>query len=196
MVLGRTWYQTCCVHLNAAGARVGKRSTACRHTSTMFRRMSIPTHGAKKRNEASVVTGGVSCNISWFLTIICISSKPPVCAHGRCSSQQDCSRLILHVTADLKACWACKSLQLWICEGCKLTTWAMVWPYELCYKTLRCIADLRLLRSNSFLMFYSSTAVTNSCVSVIITFILWYKEWFFWDVMPCGSCKNRRFGGT
>jgi hypothetical protein len=23
-----------------------------------------------------------------------------------------------------------------------------------------------------------------------------YEEWCFWDVTPCGSCKNRRFGGT
>jgi hypothetical protein len=22
------------------------------------------------------------------------------------------------------------------------------------------------------------------------------KNGVFWDVMPCGSCKNRRFGGT
>jgi hypothetical protein len=22
------------------------------------------------------------------------------------------------------------------------------------------------------------------------------KNGIFWDVMPCGSCKNRRFGGT
>jgi hypothetical protein len=22
------------------------------------------------------------------------------------------------------------------------------------------------------------------------------KNGGFWDVMPCGSCKNRRFGGT
>jgi hypothetical protein len=22
------------------------------------------------------------------------------------------------------------------------------------------------------------------------------KNGFFWDVTPCGSCKNRRFGGT
>jgi hypothetical protein len=22
------------------------------------------------------------------------------------------------------------------------------------------------------------------------------KNAVFWDVMPCGSCKNRRFGGT
>jgi hypothetical protein len=22
------------------------------------------------------------------------------------------------------------------------------------------------------------------------------KNAFFWDVTPCGSCKNRRFGGT
>jgi hypothetical protein len=22
------------------------------------------------------------------------------------------------------------------------------------------------------------------------------EKWFFWDFTPCGSCKNRRFGGT
>jgi hypothetical protein len=22
------------------------------------------------------------------------------------------------------------------------------------------------------------------------------EEWCLWDVTPCGSCKNRRFGGT
>jgi hypothetical protein len=23
-----------------------------------------------------------------------------------------------------------------------------------------------------------------------------YEKWCFWDVTPCGFCKNRRFGGT
>jgi hypothetical protein len=23
-----------------------------------------------------------------------------------------------------------------------------------------------------------------------------YEEFHMWDVMPCGSCKSRRFGGT
>jgi hypothetical protein len=25
---------------------------------------------------------------------------------------------------------------------------------------------------------------------------MFMKNGVFWDVMPCGSCKNRRFGGT
>jgi hypothetical protein len=25
---------------------------------------------------------------------------------------------------------------------------------------------------------------------------LWAKNGVFWDVTPCGSCENRRFGGT
>jgi hypothetical protein len=29
-------------------------------------------------------------------------------------------------------------------------------------------------------------------VSMVVTM----KNGVFWDVMPCGSCKNRRFGGT
>jgi hypothetical protein len=35
----------------------------------------------------------------------------------------------------------------------------------------------------SFVRFEVFTAVTM-------------KNVVFWDVMPCGSCKNRRFGGT
>jgi hypothetical protein len=30
----------------------------------------------------------------------------------------------------------------------------------------------------------------------ISKFSLIMKNGVFWDVMPCGSCKNRRFGGT
>jgi hypothetical protein len=42
--------------------------------------------------------------------------------------------------------------------------------YIVCYK-------------DSFVRFEVFTAVTK-------------KNGVFWDVTPCGSCKNRRFGGT
>jgi hypothetical protein len=35
----------------------------------------------------------------------------------------------------------------------------------------------------------ANTAVSSANVAVV-------KIGVFWDVTPCGSCKNRRFGGT
>jgi hypothetical protein len=32
--------------------------------------------------------------------------------------------------------------------------------------------------------------------TILFTFYISIKNAIFWDVMPCGSRKNRRFGGT
>jgi hypothetical protein len=36
----------------------------------------------------------------------------------------------------------------------------------------------------------------NGPVSFEVFTVVTMKNGVFWDVMPCGSCKNRRFGGT
>jgi hypothetical protein len=36
----------------------------------------------------------------------------------------------------------------------------------------------------------------SSFASKLGTSAVTMKNGAFWDVMPCGSCKNRRFGGT
>jgi hypothetical protein len=43
-----------------------------------------------------------------------------------------------------------------------------------------------------------SSLVVQSIVEVIMKcLIMWeMKNGVFWDVTPCGYCKNRRFGGT
>jgi hypothetical protein len=41
--------------------------------------------------------------------------------------------------------------------------------------------------------------VTQTCISHVrfdVFTAVTMKNGVFWDVMPCGSCKNRRFGGT
>jgi hypothetical protein len=35
-----------------------------------------------------------------------------------------------------------------------------------------------------------------TCVRLEVFTAVTMKNGVFWDVMPCGSCKNRRFGGT
>jgi hypothetical protein len=34
------------------------------------------------------------------------------------------------------------------------------------------------------------------CLRLEVFTAVTMKNAVFWDVMPCGSCKNRRFGGT
>lgn len=62
-ILGRTWYQTWHMHLNAAGTPVNRHSTAYRHTSAMLRHMSIATHMVEKWKEVFLATGVVSSNL-------------------------------------------------------------------------------------------------------------------------------------
>jgi hypothetical protein len=52
---------------------------------------------------------------------------------------------------------------------------------QICNLT-RCLAHYRNMRTQKYLRFEVFTAVTM-------------KNGVFWDVTPCGSCKNRRFGG-
>jgi hypothetical protein len=47
------------------------------------------------------------------------------------------------------------------------------------------------------------TAVTRGCLKVYVTSVRFevftavtMNNGVFWDVTPCGSCKNRLFGGT
>jgi hypothetical protein len=57
-------------------------------------------------------------------------------------------------------------------------------PESLGYYALKSISQgLTMDNENYYVRFEVFTAVTmKNCV--------------FWDVRPCGSCKNRRFGGT
>jgi hypothetical protein len=36
----------------------------------------------------------------------------------------------------------------------------------------------------------------TNCVRSEVFTVVTMKNSVFWDVTPCGSCKNRRFGGT
>jgi hypothetical protein len=36
----------------------------------------------------------------------------------------------------------------------------------------------------------------NQCYCYKSLSVFYIKNWVLWDVMQCGSCKNRRFGGT
>jgi hypothetical protein len=36
----------------------------------------------------------------------------------------------------------------------------------------------------------------NLCVRFEVLKVVTMKNGVFWDVMPCGSCTNRRFGGA
>jgi hypothetical protein len=52
-----------------------------------------------------------------------------------------------------------------------------------------------------FLLYYLMTkSVTEQNMKVHVKFevfmVVTMKNAVFWDVMPCGSCKNQRFGGT
>jgi hypothetical protein len=38
--------------------------------------------------------------------------------------------------------------------------------------------------------------LTRFCVRLEVFTAVAMKNGIFWDVTPCGSCKNRRFGGT
>jgi hypothetical protein len=59
-IQGRMWYETCHMHLIAAGKPVGRQSPTHRHTSTML--THIASHVAKKWKEVFLATGVVSSN--------------------------------------------------------------------------------------------------------------------------------------
>jgi hypothetical protein len=54
-------------------------------------------------------------------------------------------------------------------------------PDKFSYSSAMCLVELEA--NALYVRFEVSTAVTM-------------KNGVFWDVTPCGSCKNRRFGGT
>jgi hypothetical protein len=68
VMLGRTWYQTCHMHLNAAGTPVSKHSTAHRHTSSMLSHMSIATDMVEKWKEVFTAAGVVSSNFHLMIS--------------------------------------------------------------------------------------------------------------------------------
>jgi hypothetical protein len=43
---------------------------------------------------------------------------------------------------------------------------------------------------------YRSPNSLSSCIRFEVFTAVTMKNGVFWDVTPCGSCKNRRFGGT
>jgi hypothetical protein len=53
--------------------------------------------------------------------------------------------------------------------------------------------ELKLQASESKVLRQIFAAEKNEVIRESITIL---KNGVFWDVMPCGSCKNRRFGGT
>jgi hypothetical protein len=76
-------------------------------------------------------------------------------------------------------------------------------------------ASLYILSSNfsitsprplfTFLSLYQSNFAVRFCLcpknlNIVVRFEVFtavtMKNGVFWDVTPCGSCKNRRFGGT
>jgi hypothetical protein len=67
-MLGRTWYQTCHMHLLAAGIPVGKHSTAHRHISAMLRHMSIATNMVEKWKVVFTAAGVVSYNFHLMIS--------------------------------------------------------------------------------------------------------------------------------
>jgi hypothetical protein len=44
------------------------------------------------------------------------------------------------------------------------------------------------------LLYYFKYSMDSESFEVFTAVIM--KNCVFWDVTPCGSCKNRRFGGT
>jgi hypothetical protein len=55
---------------------------------------------------------------------------------------------------------------------------------------------IRVTRSKSGTLYYVILAILNFLVRFEVFTAVTMKNGVFWDVTPCGSCKNRRFGGT
>jgi hypothetical protein len=56
--------------------------------------------------------------------------------------------------------------------------------------------DYYNLLFDQFYAMYASLRAVNSCVRFDVFTAVTMKNGVFWDVTSCGSCKNRRFGGT
>jgi hypothetical protein len=71
--------------------------------------------------------------------------------------------------------------------------------------TFRCLLPYSQYDKSSFILNGPSlnqagalyrTENTTDNVEFQIFMVVTMKNGVFWDVAPCGSCKNRRFGGT
>jgi hypothetical protein len=63
------------------------------------------------------------------------------------------------------------------------------------YTERRCVC--RITRSQHVPSFCNKKARTvTTCVRFEVFTAVTMKNCVFWDVTPCGSCKNRRFGGN
>jgi hypothetical protein len=70
---------------------------------------------------------------------------------------------------------------------CMLCVRGLIWCGVLANAPgFRCSSDELSIRGLSLHGYYPSVSAKH----------LYIKNGVFWDVTPCGSCKNRRFGGT
>jgi hypothetical protein len=72
-----------------------------------------------------------------------------------------------------------------------------------CYNSVQNLSSSRLLSKNMKFRIYKTIilpVILYGCETWSLTVReerkLRVKNDVFWDVTPCGSCKNRRFGGT
>jgi hypothetical protein len=58
------------------------------------------------------------------------------------------------------------------------------------------ICTLHQIQCNHEKQIWENAIIENIAGKIVVEKLEWKKNGIFWDVTPCGSCNNRRFGGT